>query len=175
MTIGNIEAARTLHKAIMVDERNRAPKGFNKIGEGCFRTAYLEKSTKTVYKLGDADINTYEAKMSRRLRARSKRSLGFELIVPETRTFRMPRRKSRFYDAMVQDYVVAQEFAEGATYTYCPMMYSWERHKGCTCKREVCFATIIERVTEWSNLGDIHEANVLVDQMDRFWLIDMGC
>lgn len=173
-TIGNRDTALMLHRYFGKDESKRAPKGFRRIGSGCYRTAYLERATNTVYKIGDYSANVHESAMSRRLRRRSTRNLGFDLYIPRTRTYRVPSvpYRGRHYPECVS----AQEFAEGARFTACDAQDSWmDDVPDCSCKAPLCYAVVLERIIEFSGLEDIHYANVLVDSSEVFWLIDMGC
>jgi len=136
----------------------------------------LEKATDTVYKIGDYDANTHEAFMARKLRKKSTRSLGFELRIPETRTYRMPSLKFNGYTS--RECVSAQEFAGTSRNTYCAAQDDWMTDiPPCNCKgrTNICFTTVHKRIVEFSDLSDIHGSNVLVDSNNVFWLIDLGC
>jgi hypothetical protein len=167
MTIGDPATAKMLahHFQYRSPELKPAPKGFSRIGAGCYRVALLERATETVYKLGDYDANVMEAFTSRRLARKSTKSLGFTLKIPASRTYR----------TSPHDRIIAQEYAKGGKSTYCASQDDWmERTPECDCKRELCFKTVLDRITEFSGLQDIHGSNVLVDSSDTFWLIDMG-
>lgn len=186
-TIGNPDTARALFNYFEGDryaKRNRAPKGFNFLGAGCYRTAYLEKATNTVYKIGSYSANVSEAANSRRLRRLSQRKLGFEVRIPVTRTYRMP--SSRYFrgrrwhgeDAagyLVPECVVAQEYAPNAKYTDCEASEVWRDDVVCTCKAQFCYADALSRLGDWSGLDDIHSGNILVDDKNVFWFIDLAC
>lgn len=179
MTVGSLDTARMLFRHFGGDQDSykRAPKGFRRIGAGCYRTVYLEKSTDTVYKIGSHWANTSEAFNARRLRRKSTKSLGFELIVPETRTYRMPAPPSR-YGYSVRACVSAQQYAGKARGTYCASQDDWmEDVPDCDCKSKspICWSIVHNRVREFSNLDDIHGENILMDRNGVFWLIDLGC
>lgn len=145
-----------------------APEGFRKIGQGCSRVAYLEKSTDIVYKVGGLWANRHEADISRRLKRKSTRSLGFDLVIPQTRLW--------YKDAWTQHKSVnAQTFAKGAKATECAAEAYWDETE-CNCDKPIglCYFTAIERVAEWSGLEDVHSNNLLVDKKNVLWLIDMG-
>jgi hypothetical protein len=139
-----------------------APKGFKKIGSGCYRVAYLHRPTEIVYKVGSAHTNLEESRNARALSRRSTRGMRFNLHIPRTRTYLMNDGGR----------VIAQEFAKGAKGTYCSAIYGYE--SGCSCEREVCFATVLDTIRKWSGLEDIHEKNVLVDKKNVFWFIDLA-
>lgn len=176
-TIGSHETALMLHKHFNGDMDNykRAPKGFRRIGSGCYRTAYLERATDTVYKIGSYSANIHESATSRKLRRKSTRSLGFELVIPRTRTYRTPST-SGWNNRAYPSCVVAQEFAKDSKFTDCDAQNDWMVDiPPCNCKAPLCFAIVHQRIIEFSDLSDIHSSNVLVDRQNRFWLIDMGC
>lgn len=177
MTIGSLETARALHRHFNGREGSKpAPKGFSYVGAGCYRVVYLERATNTVYKLGNYDSNVNEAYMSRKLARKSTRSLGFELRIPKTRTFRVPNSSNRYgYSYPVR--VVAQEYAGNARSTYCASQDDWmEDVPPCDCKpySNICWTEVHKRVIEFSGLGDIHGQNILMDTNKVFWLIDMA-
>lgn len=149
----------------------RAPNGFRRIGDGVYRVAFLERATSTVYKIGDTWSNLNEAKTSQKLRRKSSRSLGFELRVPHTRAWYVGSTNPDGESNIIN----AQEFASGGKNTYCKAQDTWMDDHPCTCKRNVCYAKVLEAVSEWSGLDDIHCENVLIDKAGVFWLIDMGC
>lgn len=167
-TIGDHTTARLLYKHFENLSVTKAPKGFSHIGGGCYRAAYLHRASGVVYKIGDWESNSNEAYTARRLRKRSTRSLGFELLIPHTRTYVMGR----------SDYgpinVVAQEHAANSSYTHCDADYNWRDGK-CDCKHKPCFSEVRTRIAEFTGLNDMHGENVLIDKLDRFWLIDLGC
>lgn len=156
----------------------RAPKGFKRIGDGCYRVAFLEKSTSTVYKIGEHWCNAAEAANARRLSKKSTRSLGFELVIPATRTYRVSDAEPNWRGISQRRSVVAQEFAANARQAYCPAMDTWmENVPACTCKRKglnVCLKDVHDRLEEWSGLSDIHGGNVLLDNQGRLWFIDLA-
>lgn len=152
----------------------RSPNGFKRIGAGAFRVAYLEKSTETVYKIGMPKVNVRESVNARRLRRKSTRSLGFDLVIPQTTTFRTPNIVD-YVGRPVVNRVVAQEFAKGAKHTYCRMMdFEWHDHVTCTCKNTPCFNEVHRVIGEFTGLLDIHSGNVLMDKKGTFWLIDIA-
>ncbi len=183
MTIGSLETARMLNTHFSDSWCRRSPNGFNKVGEGTYRMAVLEKDTNVVYKLGDYQSNISEAYNARRLRRKSTRNLGFVLHIPRTRTYRMPstryKRPYRDYDEVFQHCVVAQGYAgKGTKWTYCASQDDWMMNvPDCNCynRSKICFTTVHQRVIEFSGLDDIHCGNILIDRNNEFWLIDLGC
>ncbi len=179
MTIGNLDTARILFKHFEQDDYGPARpalKGFRKIGSGCYRTAYLEVATDTVYKIGEYDANVDEAYNARRLRRRSTRSLGFRLYIPETRTYAMPSGMS-WNGHSYRRCVSAQEYAANAKATECAAQDDWmDEVPPCNCagKGPICFAIAHQRIMEFSGLSDIHYENVLIDNAGVFWLIDLA-
>lgn len=170
-TLGDLTTARTIFKHCTTNLWNdkhmryaRAPVGFNRIGSGISRVAYLHKPSSVVYKYGDKSSNLNESQASRRLARRSTKSLGFDVRIPRTRTYNM---------ANDHDSIAAQEFVKGRP-TYCRSMDIWREDVKCTCGSPICFKTVIDRISDWSQLEDIHDANVLVDGNSTFWIIDMA-
>jgi hypothetical protein len=166
MSIGDPTTARRLHVYYGDDcpEIKRAPNGFRRIGAGASRVAILEKSTGTVYKIGDTDANVNEAYTSRKLSRKSTRSLGFDFKVPVTRTY--------LADHLTR--VGAQQFVKGRS-TYCSSQDDWMSViPDCDCRFTPCFKTVLDRLTEFTGLYDIHGENVLVDKNATFWIIDMA-
>ncbi len=182
MSIGNADTARRLYTHFKgdMDSSKRAPNGFRKVGTGCYRMAVLEKATDVVYKIGSYESNTSEAFNSRRLARLSTRKLGIDLRIPRTRTYTIPNalipETFRGWNGkQPRENVVAQEYAKGARHTYCMMEDSgWMAHCRCTCKQDICFATVHNLVSEFSWLEDIHSGNILVDKNMTYWLIDLA-
>jgi hypothetical protein len=174
-TIGDLDTARMLSKHF--EDRDpyekRAPRGFNKLGAGCYRTAFLEKATKTVYKIGSYEANRSEAYNARRLRKKSTRNLPFDLYIPHTRTWQVGKTTNRFGRSYPLN-VIAQEFAEGAKFTHCDALDTWIKDVKCNCKSNICFAKIHQMIVDFSDLEDIHSGNILVDKNNVFWFIDLA-
>lgn len=187
-SIGSAETARALYSAFNGEPYTRSgyykktPKGFRRIGAGCYRTAYLETATNVVYKMGNSSQNLMEWGNARMLRRKSSKSLGFKLVIPRTRAYVMPRRKFMdwqgrpyFRDA---DYVIAQEFAGKVRKTYCAAQDTWMSDvPACNCKKPagICFEQVHERIIDFTGLTDIHGENVLMNKETReFWLIDLA-
>lgn len=172
--VGNIASARRIAAYVEADAPMAKPKGFRYLGEGCYRTAYLEKSTKTVYKVetGGECSNYVEVDNARRLIRKSTRSLGFDLTVVRTRLF--DTSSSSRWGTTVN----AQEFAIGADITFCEAeAFYMDPVPDCSCRKPfgLCFVEVQNRVKDWSGLQDVHSENILVDKKGMFWLIDMGC
>lgn len=177
MTIGDAQTARMLfeHFGRGNELHRRAPNGFRRIGEGCYRTAYLDKKNSVVYKIGSYEANISESEISRKLRRKSSKSLGFTLRIPHTRTYRMPITNQ--YGNDYPNNVIAQEFAANSNFTYCNSQDAWMAEiPPCNCKgrSEICFAEVHDKVASFSGLSDIHGANLLMDKDKAFWLIDMS-
>lgn len=161
-------------------ESIRAPKGFRRLGQGCYRTAILEKSTNIVYKVGNSYSNVHEATNYRKVKRKKTDNLGFSLVIPYTRTVRIPLVKEYvpMDDHHQRQYVAVQEFTGKAIETECPADNEWidEADRICNCSRlsPICFATVLDRIRDYTGLLDIHSSNVLMDMSRNFWLIDMG-
>lgn len=172
-TFGDHATARELWGSYSVSSPWQSPKNLKLIGEGASRDAYLDKSSNLVYKIGDSEANAYEAYMARRLAKKSKKALGFNLHIPRTRTYRMPDEV--YGGRLVRSYVTAQEYAANARPTECDMYYQWAQPDAkCSCNHTPCFIAVHEAIAEWSGLEDIHSENVLIDNNDTFWLIDLA-
>lgn len=176
-TIGSDATARALFsyfKGDPYDNRQtsrscfkRAPKGFRRIGSGCYRVAFLDVAANVVYKMGQNHANIAEAENAERLANMPTDTLPFDLVIPATRVVEIDENAS----------VIVQQFAANARPTDCMTMYNYEGFSNykCTCKRKgLCFGDMLKTVESWSGLGDIHCYNVLMDRDERFWLIDLA-
>ena len=176
-TFGDVNVAKQIYNHTFGQNTwppPRAPKGFKRVGSGAYRDAYLHKPSGLVYKVGDYDSNVSESYVSRKLRRKSTRGLGFELYVPRTRTYRMPSYAWNDGDAPEPMCVVVQEFAASARHTTCELFDGWRENRKCSCRQTPCFADILTTIEQWSEVEDIHGGNVLVDKNKTYWLIDMG-
>lgn len=170
-TFGDRDVAEALY---MGEIKGTIPERFRLIGSGCYRVAYLDTLENLIYKLGAYDSNVSEAAMARYLSRKSKKGLGFDVRIPRTRTFRMKSYPNpRGYREPTC--VSVQEYAENAHYTYCEAQNTWMSDvPDCNCGNDPCFAEVLEKITGWSGLDDIHAENVLVDNYEVFWLIDLA-
>lgn len=172
MTFGDRATAFALlqhYNALM--EGNGKPRipGFTELGKGSYRHAFLHSESGLVYKVGNYYSNVNESSMSRYLRNKSQRDLPFEVVIPRTRTYRFTG------DIGAGGYrepvcVSVQEYAADAEPTVCEIEYGGD----CTCDHDPCYTSVWDYIENWSGLCDMHSDNVLVDSLDRFWLIDMA-
>lgn len=145
----------------------RAPRGFRRIGSGSYRVAYLHVASNLVCKL---EIDNSEASNSMEsenaaILADKVFNLPFTLRIPRTVTHRVGGTS-----------VNIQDFAGRASVTYCKVMENWGKVQNpCSCKSNVCFEDVHDKVSKATGLIDIHSENVLInrDTME-FWLIDLG-
>lgn len=166
-TIGDEVLATRLHKRLSTPGIRRAPNGYRKIGEGCYRSAYLHRPTETIYKIGYDYSNRCEAESAAELREQDFSNLSFDLHIPLTTLYPMSHDTS----------VVAMEFAKGAKPTHCmTQTYSYNREYDCSCKLPggMCFTDIHDEIESATGICDIHSGNVLVTPDLTFWLIDLG-
>lgn len=176
-TFGDARVARTLWNYFGGEQPptggKRTPPGFSKLGAGAYRAAYLHKESQLVYKIGCPISNLQESSNSRRLIRKSTRSLTIDLRIPRTRTYSMPALK----DWQDPGNIIVQEYAKGARFAHCDR-YLWEGEvfskKRCSCELAVCAADALAQIFTWSGLEDIHCGNILVDQNNTFWFVDMA-
>lgn len=147
----------------------RSPKGYRRIGAGCYRTAYLHRESSTVIKIGNNYANECEADNAANLYEKP-RPEGLDIIVPRTTLVKMPDKVIR--GRSIATNVIVQEYAADARLTHCDSLYGMR----CTCRRPAnkCFGPVLRDIEYWSGLDDIHGGNVLMDKHERFWLIDLG-
>lgn len=151
MTIGRTSTATMLE--YHTDKFRRAPKGFRKIGEGAYRTAYLEQATGLVYKIGDSSTNESEYENWKRVRSLPKFPHA-PVKLPTTRLVK------------VDDYrkVIIQTLVRG-------------RKTTCRCHPWYCSCDMYmlrNRLQLWSGVNDLHGGNVLVDDKGVYWIIDIA-
>jgi hypothetical protein len=172
MTIGSLHTARMLHEHFNVNQKSRAPKGFNRIGEGSYRAVYLEKATNLVYKVGNYDANIEEWNNYRALRRKGFKRIGFDLRIPKTYAY----PSLSHYSGLTGNLgVVVQEFAANASTTYCASSDTWmDKIPDCNCKSDICFTTVHERINKFTGIEDIHGENILIDKSKTFWLVDLA-
>lgn len=172
--------AQSLHSAFQQRNSYRrmesVPDNFKRIGEGAYRTVFLDEESGIVYKVGNYKCNVSEAAAARKLAKRSTKELSFDLRIPRTRTFRMPSDATDRYGHKIPQCVVAQEFVKGAVETWCDLSSYGHDNPECSCQRHgECFADILTEIEEWSGLFDIHSENVLMDENGVFWIVDLAC
>lgn len=139
---------------------------WNRIGQGCYRTAYLNVMDNLVYKVGTRYANETEFENTSRL-------LDRLLDVPPIDiNVRIPR--AAHFDGLCNrqlESVIVQEYAADCVYTNCASEFA----QPCDCNRSYCYTDIIGELSRWSSLYDLHSENVLHNvKNDIFWIIDLG-
>jgi hypothetical protein len=152
---------------------NDAPEGWKYLGAGCNRAAYLAPDG-FVYKVGNSEDNRQDSFNSRTYRRnRALRALGIN--IPRANLYRMPNDPTWGWHR----WVVAMEFVDQheSKVFHCSkwMGHSWA-DEGCTCEPvgRMCWDDVriaIQKITGWS---DLHDGNVIFDQDERIWIIDLG-
>lgn len=170
MRYGNKRTAKRLDQIMRragypdVDEGSLSlalPEGFKYLGCGISRIAILHIATGVVYKIGYLEDN--ENKYDNATRLASKR-LNFNLPVE----LRIPKTNIHYLEN--GEVVVTQEYAN-AIPTDCDAYLG----RTCSCKREVCHEVARNAISHATGITDEHSGIILMDELGRYWLIDLAC
>ena len=179
-TIGSRSMAKVIHDYQARIEnwrwnepRPMMPEGWQKIGSGGFRTAYLGPDG-VIYKVGsDGNEETYGSRFEvRKARRLARKPMPDFIKIPRTSGFTFGDR-----------FIVAMEYVEAMTPPRrCNKdKFWWANNKRCTCKSRketrnlnMCITQVREAVEKATGCVDMHIYNFIIATDGFVYPIDMG-